>query len=146
MKELPGESAEMVTKFIVGVLEDNKLDFNNLVSFCADNAPVNFGGVLQRGENNVFKKLQRGFICSINSHLFGLEKTSHLIPVGCPIHILHNSAQKAAGRLTIDIEGIVFALGSYFRGSTQRAEELREFCDFVDVNFSSLLCSYWFSG
>jgi hypothetical protein len=44
MQSLQGEDAQLVYDFIVSVVNGNGLDFSNLISFCADNAPVNFGG------------------------------------------------------------------------------------------------------
>jgi hypothetical protein len=124
MQSLPGEDAQLVYDFIVSVVNNNGLDFSNLISFCADNAPVNFGGPQHKGKKNVFKYLK--------------EKTKILIPLGCPAHILHNAAGKAADRLTFDIEAIVLKLGSYFNGSTLRHENLKEFCDFVSVTYATL--------
>jgi len=66
----------------------------NVTSFCADNAPVNFGGRQQTRKNNVFNHIH--------------EKTSaRLIPNDCPAHILDNAAKKEAERLTVDVETIV---------------------------------------
>lgn len=120
MQSLPGEDAQLVYDFIVSVLEENGLHFVNLVSFCADNAPVNFGGPQHKGKQNIFKFLK--------------DRSKNLVPIGCPAHILHNSAQKAAERLPFDIESIVFKLGSYFKGSTLRHEKLKEFCELVEVS------------
>jgi hypothetical protein len=77
-----------------------------------------------KGQKNVFKYLK--------------EKSKILIPIGCPAHILHNAAQKAADRLPFDIEAIVLKLGSYFNGSTLRHEKLKEFCEFVSVSYATL--------
>ncbi len=54
MKALPGETAEQIYDFIVTVLDKHNLKFENLTSFSADNAAVNFGGAAQKGNNNVF--------------------------------------------------------------------------------------------
>uniref|UniRef100_A0A914X1D3 Uncharacterized protein n=1 Tax=Plectus sambesii TaxID=2011161 RepID=A0A914X1D3_9BILA len=124
MESLPGEDSTMVANFIAQVLGKHQLQFENLVSFCADNAPVNFGDPQLAGLNNVFKKLQ--------------EKKKNLIPVGCPAHILHNAAQKAADRLPIDIEAIVFKLASYFKGSTCRHENFKDICKFFEINYETI--------
>uniref|UniRef100_A0A914WM39 Uncharacterized protein n=2 Tax=Plectus sambesii TaxID=2011161 RepID=A0A914WM39_9BILA len=124
MESLPGEDSTMVANFIAQVLGKHQLQFENLVSFCADNAPVNFGGPQLAGPNNVFKKLQ--------------EKKKNLIPMGCPAHILHNAAQKAADRLPIDIEAIVFKIASYFKGSTRRHEDFKDICNFLEVNYETI--------
>uniref|UniRef100_A0A914X152 Uncharacterized protein n=1 Tax=Plectus sambesii TaxID=2011161 RepID=A0A914X152_9BILA len=124
MESLPGEDSTMVANFIIQVLGKHQLQFENLVSFCADNAPVNFGGPQLAGPNNVFKKLQ--------------EKKKNLIPVGCSAHILHNAAQKAADRVPVDIEAIVFKLASYFKGSTRRHEDFKDICNFLEVNYETI--------
>ena len=119
MRNLPGEDSQLVADFISQILDKHGLKWQNLVSFCADNAPVNFGGPLMQGPNNVFKKL--------------LIKKKNLIPVGCPAHIFHNAAQKGADRLPLDIETVVFKLASYFKGSTTRHENLKDVCNFLEV-------------
>lgn len=135
MESLPGESAKLVFDFIVFVLEKYGLDFTNLVAFCADNAPANFGGQQHKGKNNIFKFLK--------------ERSKNLVPIGCPAHICHNAAQKAAERLPFDIEAVVFKLGSFFKGSTLRHEKLKEFCEFVEVTsldfaFLEFFCNFYF--
>ena len=89
-------------------MEENDLDLQQLTSFCADNAPVNFGGSNQGGKNNVFYHLS--------------ERKTCLIPVGCPVHILHNAAEKGAERLTVEIETIVLKIGSHFKSQTGRTK------------------------
>lgn len=126
MRNLPGEDSQLVADFIAQILGKHGLKWENLVSFCADNAPVNFGGPRMQGPNNVFKKL--------------LLMKKNLIPVGCPAHIFHNAAQKGADRLPLDIETVVFKLASYFKGSTSRHEQFRDICDFLEV--SSLISSH----
>jgi hypothetical protein len=124
---LPGESSEIVYKFIVEVLQTHGLSMENLTSFCADNAPVNFGGPQTNGKNNVFHHLK--------------TKQKHLIPIGCPAHILHNAAKEASEQLPFDIESIAFKLQSHFKGSTKRHEALKEF--FVDAEVSNFACFYF---
>jgi hypothetical protein len=118
------EDAKLVYDYIVSVVNGNGLDLSNLISFCADKAPVNFGDTQHKAQKNVFKYLK--------------EKSKILIPIGCPAHILHNAAQKAPDSLPIDIEAIVLKLGSYFNGSTLRHEKLKEFCEFVSVSYATL--------
>lgn len=119
---LPGEDAELVHKFIVNVLQKHNLSFDNLTSFCADNAPVNFGGPQLKGNNNVFH------------HLKAHQK--NLIPIGCPAHILHNAAKTATDRLSIDIEAVAFKIQSFFKGSTKRHEALKEVFETADVRLN----------
>ena len=82
-------------------MQENELDMKQLASFCADNAPVNFGGPQHHGQSNVFHRLT--------------GRTTHLIPLGCPAHILHNAAEKGAERLPVDLETIVLKISSQAR-------------------------------
>ena len=121
---MPGETSEQIMHFILSSMEENELNMQQLTSFCADNAPVNFGGSNLGGKNNVFHHLAKRKTC--------------LIPVGCPAHILHNAAQKGAERLTIDIETIVLKLGSRFKSQTSRTNSLKQFCEQLDTSYSTL--------
>lgn len=117
---LPGESSELVYNFIIEILKKHGLLLDNLTSFCADNAPVNFGGPKTKGNNNVFHHMK--------------IRQKHLIPIGCPAHILHNAAKEATEQYSFDIEAIAFKLQSHFKGSTKRHEALKEFFDDAEVS------------
>jgi len=111
--------------FICSSLEENGLRLENVTSFCADNAPVNFGGRQQTGKNNVFNRFQ--------------EKTSaRLISVGCPAHILHNAAEKGVERLTADVETIVLKICSHFKSQTSRVQNLKQFCEQLEAQYTAL--------
>ena len=115
--DLKADAAEgtWIFNFILSSIQENGLNLNQLTSFCADNAPVNLGGSQHKGQNNVFCRLK--------------ERTAHLIPVGCPAHILHNAGEKASNRLTVDIETIVLKIGSHFKSQTGGATSLKQFCE-----------------
>ena len=121
---MPGETSEQIMNFILLSIEENELDLQQLTSFCVDNAPVNFGGSNQGGKNNVFYHLR--------------ERKTCLIPVGCPAHILHDAEEKGAERLTTDIETIVLKIGSHFRSQTGRTNSLKQFCEQLNTNYSTL--------
>ena len=74
LSALPGETADLLFEWICGILAKHNLKFENLISFCADNAPTNFGRPEQLGEgregNNIFSKLR--------------TKQKNIIPLGCP--------------------------------------------------------------
>ncbi|XP_076812013.1 zinc finger protein 862-like [Clavelina lepadiformis] len=124
LRSMPGETSAQITNFILSSIQENGLDMKQLSSFSADIAPVNFGGSQHSGKNNVFSRLK--------------EQTLHLIPVGCPAHILHNAAEKGSERLTLDIETIVLKIGSHFKSQTGRAMRLKHFCEELDSNYSTL--------
>lgn len=123
--DLPGETSEMIASFLASVLSKHKLNPRRCLAFSADNANVNFGGKNMRGSNNVFARLKE----SVNSAL---------IPLGCPSHIVHNAAKSAGESLSCDAEAIIFNIGSHFTGSTLRHEQLKDFCEFVEVRYMTL--------
>ena len=45
-------------KFILSSMEENELDLQQLTSFCADNAPVNFGGLTKEEKAMCFITLK----------------------------------------------------------------------------------------
>ena len=124
LRSMPNETSQQIVDFILTSLQENDLDLKRLTSFCADNAPVNFGGSQLSGQNNVFYRLK--------------QRATQLIPVGCPAHILHNAAEKGSDSLTVDIETIVLKIGSHFKSQTSRAVSLKQFCEQLDTNYSSL--------
>ena len=107
-------------------MQENNLDLKRLTSFCAENAPVNFGGSQLSGQKNVFYRLK--------------QRPTQLILVGCPAHILHNAAEKGSDCVTVDndIETIVMKIGSHFKSQTSRAVSLKQFCEKPDTNYSTL--------
>ena len=124
LRAMPGEASEQIMNFILSSMKENELDLQLLTSFCADNAPVNFGGCNQGRKNNVLYYLT--------------ERKTCLIPIGCPAHILHKATEKEAERLTVDIETIVLKIGSHFKSQTSRANSLKQFCEKIDSNYSTL--------
>ena len=60
--------------------------------------------------------------------------------MGYPAHILHNAAEKGSDsdRLTVDIETIVMKIGSHFKSHTSGAVSLKQFCEQLDTNYSTL--------
>ena len=125
LRSMPCETSQHIMNFICSSFEENGLKLENIISFCADNAPVNFGGWQQKGKNNVFNRLQ--------------EKTSaRLIPIGCPAHILHNAAEKGAERLTVDIETMVLKICSHFKSQASRVQNLKHFCAQLEAQYTAL--------
>jgi hypothetical protein len=54
---------------------------------------------------------------------------------------LHNALQTSADVLPTDVEAIVNKIFQYFHIYTVRVEELKEFCDVVDVEYKQILGS-----
>jgi hypothetical protein len=123
---LHGETSSIISNFCTQTLKDEKLDLKKCVAFCGDNANVNFGGLRRLGKNNVFAKLKEDLGTDIEG-------------IGCPAHILNNALQTSADQLSCDIDQIVFKIFSYFSIYTVRTERLKEFCEFVNVEYRTLL-------
>lgn len=122
---LPGETSDIISNSVVQIISKHNLT-EKLVGFCADNANTNFGGVSRKGVSNVFFKLQE----SLGRKIVG---------VGCSAHIAHNAVQTACDLLPVDIEHIVNKIYSYFYIFTVRVEELKTFCDDVEVQYKKML-------
>ncbi len=108
------------------VINECKVEKKNCVAFCGDNCNTNFGDAMRRRKENVFAKMKIIIHADVQD-------------VGCPVHIMHDCIQTAAGTLDYDIEVIVFKIYSYFSIYTVQNEKLKEFCDFVDTEHEVLL-------
>ena len=56
---MPCETSQQIVNFICSSLKENGLKLENMTSFCADYAPVNFGGWQQKGKKQRFQSLER---------------------------------------------------------------------------------------
>jgi hypothetical protein len=61
--------------------------------------------------------------------------------IGCAANILHNALRTSADILPVDVETIVNKIFQYFHIYTVRVEELKEFCDFVDIEYKQVFGS-----
>ncbi|CAM2723326.1 unnamed protein product [Rotaria socialis] len=116
----PHEAAVDIFNNICKIIDDNKLLIENLTSYGADNANVNYGE-----HHLVFQFLK--------------SKVPHLLKGNCFCHVLHNAVHAAHDELPIDIEAILCKLYSYFSRSAKRIESLKEYFEFVQTEFSVLL-------
>lgn len=121
----PNETADTITEIIKTSLQKYDL-LMKCVSFTADNANVNFGGVNRQPGQNVWTNLKNF-----------LDKD--IVGVGCPAHILHNCIQHGTDNLHIDIESVVMKLFNYFSVYTVRTEALKDISEYIDVNYQKLL-------
>jgi hypothetical protein len=99
------------------------------MSFCGDNCNTNFGEAARKGTNSVFAKLTTS---DLKMNIRGL---------GCAAHILYNAFRTSADTLPADVEAIVNKIFQYFHIYTVRVEELKEFCNFVDIEYKEVLGS-----
>ena len=100
--------------------------FEKCVSFTGDNCNTNFGGLTRKKDNNVFSRLQNDL--------------PNLIGVGCPAHVLNNCLHHGTNQMSIDVESIIYKTNQYFCIYTVRTEELKNYCDFVDVEQGCANC------
>jgi hypothetical protein len=127
-RNLKGETADMLRTHITYVLQKYKLS-DKVIAFCGDNCNTNCEGAAGRGTDNIFAKLKTS---NLKMKIHG---------VGCAAHILHNALQTSADILPIDVKAIVHKTFQYFHIYSVRMEKLKEFCDFVDVEYKQILGS-----
>lgn len=119
---------------LIAVLNKNRIH-EKCIIFSGDNCNTYFGGKNRNGKNNVFTKLKN-------------ELTNDLIGIGCPAHILHNSARFGFEGLPIDLECINEKTYNHFSIYTVRNEKFKEFCQFVEAEYRPMLHhskTRWFS-
>ena len=64
-----------------------------------------------------------------------LHELAHL----CAAHIVHNCIELAVDNLSVPVERIVVKIYKFFHSHTVRVTQLKEFCDFVDVEYQRIL-------
>lgn len=126
LKEVSNEKACTIAAIIEDVLKKHNLQ-GKLIAFSGDNTNTNFGGINRRGKENIFHLLKQTF-------------NPQLVGVGCPAHVLHNAIHHGLDRLgAFDMDSIVMKIFNFFSIYTVRTAELKEFCDFVDIEYRGLL-------
>ena len=83
-------------------------------------------GIERRGQNNVFRRLQ---------NITGKD----ILGIRCPPHIVNNCVQHSLDGLPFDVESIILKIYNNFSIYTVRTEALKDFCDFVEVEYKKLL-------
>ncbi|CAL8119834.1 unnamed protein product [Orchesella dallaii] len=127
MHSLKCETSEVITTALLDSLAKYNVT-EKLIGICADNTNTNFGGINRKGKVNVFYKLKE----SLGRDLVG---------IGCAAHIVHNSVETAADCLPLDVEAILAKIYKYFSIYTVRTESLKEFCEFVNIEYKGLLAT-----
>jgi len=115
---IPNEKSETIVKELLKVIVEKNIS-DKVVAFSADNTNLNFGGVERKGQNNVWRKLQK-------------ELGRSIIGNGCFAHIAHNASAAGCEILDVDIEAIVVKIFKLFSIHTVRSEQLKELCS--DLN------------
>lgn len=126
LQEVSNEKAVTIAAVIENVLKKHNLQ-DKLVAFSGDNTNTNFGGINRRGKENIFHLLKQKF-------------NPNLVGVGCPAHVLHNALHHGLDQLgAFDMDSLVLKVFNFFSIYTVRTAELKEFCDFVDIEYRNLL-------
>lgn len=125
LEKLSGETSNQLSEYVFSVLSRNDL-VDKVIGMSADNTNTNFGGAKRKGTNNLFCKLSAS-----------TDKT--LIGIGCMAHIVNNCINNAADSLPIDAEVVIVKLFKFFHIYTVRVAELKDLCEFIDVEYRNLL-------
>jgi hypothetical protein len=102
------------------VLESNDLSINNIVSYTADNASVNYGK-----NKSVFKNL--------------ISVSKNIVKANCNCHVIHNSAKFGCKILSFDVETRVLKVLSEFSSSAKNIAQLKIDFKFIAIDYKKLL-------
>ena len=88
-----------------------------------------------------FLNLEKIFFNLTVQNVYSLLKQDlpNLIGIGCPAHILNNCVHHSTDQLSIDIECILFKIYQHFSIYAVRTEELKSFCQFVEIEYKKVL-------
>lgn len=116
--------ADAIFNKIDECLTKHEIRWENCKGFSVDNTNVNIG------KSN-----------SIKSRV--IQKNKNVFFMGCPCHIVHNTASKAMSEFgsmcDFDIEDFFVDLFYWFEKSTKRKGFLEEFCSLCDVEYRKIL-------
>ena len=121
---IPNEKSETIVKELLKAIVEKNIS-DKVVAFSADNTNLNFGGVERKGQNNVWRKLQK-------------ELGRSIIGNGCFAHIAHNASAAGCEILDVDIEAIVVKIFKHFSIHTVRSEQLKELCSDLNEEYNPL--------
>eukprot|EP00057_Strongylocentrotus_purpuratus_P026387 XP_011680861.1 PREDICTED: uncharacterized protein LOC105446133 [Strongylocentrotus purpuratus] len=102
-----------IYKLLHSELNDRKIPWGNCVSFCADNASVMLGK-------------HKGVAAYIH------KENPECYIMGCPCHMIHNTAKKAAQALPVALDDFLVDIYYYLDKSSKRikgVKALQELCD-----------------
>lgn len=114
------ETSVAIANKIFKCIENSELSENQLVAYGADNASVNFGV-----HNSVYVHLKKN--------------NPHIKPGHCHAHILHNTIKYGLKLMNYDVEALVLKVYAEFSSSSKKNEQLKQFCEFVGCEYSSIL-------
>lgn len=113
-------TGENIFKLLDAELQKRKIPWSNCICFAADNANVMQG--LGKGV--------AGYIGRQNPGIYFL---------GCPCHLMHIAAERAAKELPIDLHDVLTKIWYYLDKSSNRHQDLRRFQQLCDVSVHKIL-------
>lgn len=114
------ESAVAMSEQILSRISDLGLNLCQVSSFTADNTNANYG------KNN-----------SVYVHL--KQRNPNLMKSNCCAHVVHNACRAGMNVMSFDVELLIIKVYNYFSNSAKRVAQLKDFFDFVDLEYSNLL-------
>lgn len=114
------ETARSVYTCLLESLQRLELDTSRIVSYSADNAPVNYGK-----NNSVYKFLK--------------DKNNNIFKGNCHAHILHNCAKFACKKLNYDVEAFILKVYSEFSTASKKVSQLKEHFENAELEYVKIL-------
>lgn len=114
------ESSEAIAHQLKSIIENNELSLCSVSSYAADNASVNYGK-----HSSVYQKLK------LNN--------PNIVQANCNCHVLNNCVKYALKGFAFDVESFVIKTYNSFASSAKKSEALRDFCDFLEIEYRELL-------
>ena len=118
-------TAEAIVSSIISVFQKLSLPWMNVVAISMDNTSVNFGK-------------RKGILSQLKK-----ESCPHIYGMGCPCHIIHNTAEKGYKAFSVasgfDIEELAVDVCYWFDKSTKRKASLESFSTFCDIEYKQML-------
>lgn len=118
--EDPAEASKDIFANIIRITKENDLKIQQISSYSADNAAVNYGV-----RNSVFQKLT--------------NENEQIVKANCNCHIINNCIKYALNVLSVDIENIVIKTFNEFSSSAQTTEKLKQCFEFASIEYKNLL-------
>ena len=113
-------TGENIFKLVDGELTKANIPWQNCIGFSADNASVMMGR----------KKGVASFV---------LEKNKDCMIVGCPCHMVHNAAEKAAKTLPLAVDDFLIDIYYYLDKSSKRYLSLQSWQSLCDTEVQKIL-------
>ena len=102
-----GSSGENIFKVMDNELTKRAILWENCIGFFSDNASVMMG-------------VHKGVVAHV------IKKCPNVAVIGCPCHLIHLAAQRAASQLTVDIEDMLVDIYYYLEKSAKGQKELKK--------------------